>query len=45
MTEYSIVVSEAALGDILDAQEWYSDKRKGLFVDFEFCLEGGMKIF
>jgi plasmid stabilization system protein ParE len=41
MTEYSIVVSEAALGDILDAQEWYDDKREGLSVDFEFCLEGG----
>lgn len=41
MKTYTLVISRAALNDILDAQSWYEKQRKGLSLDFELCLEGG----
>jgi len=45
MKIYTLVISRAALKDILDAQSWHEKQRKGLSLDFELCLRVVMRMF
>ncbi len=38
-SEYTLLVSDEAYSDILDAYLWYESAREGLGKDFELCLE------
>lgn len=40
--KYSVVISDEALSDILDAFLWYQSVRIGLQYDFELCLEASI---
>ena len=37
-TQYSLIISDEAYFDILDAFLWYESVREGLGKDFELCL-------
>ena len=42
--KYSLIFSDEAYFDILDAYLWYESVRKGLGNDFELCLEAEIKL-
>lgn len=43
-SKYSLLISDEAYFDILDAFLWYETAREGLGKDFELCLEAELTI-
>ncbi len=43
-SNYSLLISDEAYFDILDAFLWYETVREGLGKDFELCLEAGLNV-
>lgn len=41
---YQILFSDEAKFDITEAFLWYESQREGLGMDFELCLEAGIKL-
>lgn len=39
---YLLVISSNAKNDFFEAISWYEDKREGLSIDFELCIEAGL---